>query len=1391
MALYKDYFKISEDYVSCMTREAINHNPRTWMQFYPHLTFVKFLRDILESMNGGNKSVWLTGAYGTGKSHAALVLQKLFMDDESRVREWFEKRANQFGDKTLENEVFNQRSKGVLVVFETKSDGLTTPEQFLVRIENAIISSLREGNYKIPVVGSVDKILERVSEEGENFFKKRDEIQDKLTVLTPDIKNFTQLKNEMVKPNLTTTLLSDVMTVLHARDIYINLTTSNLLAWVNEILKVNNLSRLLFIWDEFSGYIDQNRSQLKTFEEIAEAAQEGKFFFIPVTHMRLESYLAAGSESAKKANGRFKFDDIDIPTNTALVLAADNAFKIIDKNGWEDERAKLWHDISDVVTYYMAPRDSECKESPECFKGILPIHPMAAFMLKSLSKVVGSNQRSMFNFLRGEVGESEFQTFINTSGPDTIGKQFLTVDKLWHYFVETKELGIASEVNEVRIQYYRFETDLNEADRRVFKAVLLYSLLEKLTGDAGHKLLQPTVENIVRCFEGDSNVVGVENILKELEKKHCFSIVNGRCGMFYSSGNNEDVGKEINKLEIQFHEQFVTLKIQPRLESKAKTFKDKLHYEVRSASVDKAQITAQRTKELFSETGNKILLQFIVARDGDEQLRVDEKAKELATHWKGFRMLFITFPDLNFCSAKKTNWKEYVEQLAHYQLAVDQSTKINYETQLKLMADSWLTKLSSPMQKIKIYQPNADGVPYVETRQMQGLEQYLKTYIKKEFECFVDELSGYNLTAMAELGKGFAAWAETGIDFSLAKGATQTVVKTFKTASISDQAEWFVQNPSHPLTKMRDYCKKRLNNALDGTGQCSIRKIYIDLQRPPYGLLSVPFSAFVMGFVMKEWLNNPRQQLQWTNGSLSDKLDRTTLAEIIESVLKADGSPIKNEKLICRISREEKKFIESAPIMFGIEHIPNATVENTLDSIARRLERISNKAPLWVLPSYISSCGEIRVSDCKEIITHLCAAQKISAKGNQKERTDHIKAIGSLLQSTDGLAELLNRYFTPECFDRAFEQYVDGRKSEISALAAEVGDKTKAYCISIKDHFAEKASWLWDENNVDDELDVVCDKYKIIKIAQRILKSAAFMSYNDALSRIKKAIFKENKISVQILIDSYPFLRGFISALEAENVADGYARLAAQMSANQSEIESIFFNPIHSVQIEILRKYFAEQLSKFNAEEVKAVYSELTSGAKLSAEDFLDIAGQNIGNYLKNSLAQQMIAMWKEKTNSSSAYSWSEANRLPSCLLFEEGANANQTIAVLNYPNDYQAEVLEKTCAIVRDLRIPSIATLEKRFLNLVLPSRYESLYINVGELTKHFAQSLGHHPDEWLLNQAKLSSVIDAFVKAQYDTSYRSKAVAKVEKMTETKAKEILLKMVSKNPDVGFDVLG
>lgn len=1392
MLFYKDYFKVSEDYAPCMTREAINRDSRTWLQFYPHETFVTLLRDLLACINGGNKSVWLTGAYGTGKSHAALVLQKLFMDDASRVNEWLDHRKELIPE-AVRAELNIVRNNRILAVFDTKSDGLKTPEQFLVRIENSIIQALKDNNYQIPAFGSLDKIIERIREEESSFFKKRDELQGQLNILTSDIKTADALEKAISNLALQSAMLSDVMTVMHARDIYINLSTENLLKWVNEILAINNISKILFIWDEFSSYVDQNRSQLKTFEEIAEASQEGKFFFMPVTHMALEAYLAAGSESAKKANGRFIFRNLDMPTNTALLLAAD-AFKITNKE-WPNERDQLWHGISSVVTNYMATRDRECNENPDAFKGILPIHPMAAFVLKFLSTAVGSNQRSMFNFLKGEVGESEFQDFIANSGPEVKGRQYLTVDHLWHYFIERQDLGTDKDVNEVRIEFANKSKNLNDVERRVFKAVLLYSLLGRLTGHAGHELIQPTLSNIGRCFEGDGDVIGVENIADELMKKHCFSIINGRCEMFRAVGNSEDLEKQKAKIREQFHEQVLSLKVLPRLETAVKRFKDKLHFEVRVANVDKAMTSCQRTKELFAEKcdkgkGNKILLQFIIAKDAKEQLLVDDKAKELAKQWHGFRMLFVTFPELHFCTTKLTFWEEYVDQLAHIALATDPNTKTNYDTQIKMMDSTWLGKLTNLSQKLVIYKPNNNGEPYQEERGWNTFEDYLKKYIKECFDCFVDDLSDYNITAMSEGGKGFATWAKAGMNFANANGAIRNICIAFEKHGITDSPAWFTQNPNHPLTKIRDYCKERLNNALYGSGQCSIRKIYIDLQRAPYAMLSVPYTAFVLGFVLKEWVDNSRQQLQWTNGVMSEKLDHATLAEIIESVVKNDGNgEIKNEKLICRISKEEKSFVEYAPTMFGTVRVPNATVEGSLDAIAQRLQKITDKVPLWILPDFIYQQEDSYAEDCAAMITDLCKAQKISAKGDQQERTNRIKAIGRRLQATAGLAEHFSKYIKPECFETAFKMHVDKIKPELAVLASEAGDCSAMYCKVVKEHFANTASWLWDAQNVEDELDLVEAKYKIIRVLQSIMGSRAFISYEDAIVRMQKAMFVENKISIGLLAGDYPFLDRFVQVMGSSKISDGLKEFAEIFKNQQTVLKELFFDQAQNIQIATLKKHFDTQLVALGDTEIKKLYEGLSSGAKRSADDFKKSALQEIDEYLKNSTVQQLLALWEQKTNSQTPSQWSEMHKMPSCVLFESIGVANLIVPKVNNPKNYQVGVLKTAKDKLAKAVMPDVSEWEERFLLQTLPQRYLALNINASDLGDYLFTTIGTQPDKWI-QSPKLREALEEFVRARYKSTHKVKAIDKVNAMSENDAKKLLLRFVENNPDIGLEIL-
>jgi hypothetical protein len=91
---YSDYLVPKASYKPVMTREIIDEAPDNWLSFYPHPSFVAILRGLIEKFTKGDRSIWITGTYGSGKSYAALVLQKLFNDDEERVKRFFTENAD-------------------------------------------------------------------------------------------------------------------------------------------------------------------------------------------------------------------------------------------------------------------------------------------------------------------------------------------------------------------------------------------------------------------------------------------------------------------------------------------------------------------------------------------------------------------------------------------------------------------------------------------------------------------------------------------------------------------------------------------------------------------------------------------------------------------------------------------------------------------------------------------------------------------------------------------------------------------------------------------------------------------------------------------------------------------------------------------------------------------------------------------------------------------------------------------------------------------------------------------------------------------------------------------------------------------------------------------------
>src|SRR5665647_3019166 len=92
---YSDYIKVSKDFVPVFDATADINNPTLWLTFYPHDTFKGILEDLIGSLEGDSnekrKSIWMSGAYGTGKSFASFTLKHIIEDDINLVEKYFDK----------------------------------------------------------------------------------------------------------------------------------------------------------------------------------------------------------------------------------------------------------------------------------------------------------------------------------------------------------------------------------------------------------------------------------------------------------------------------------------------------------------------------------------------------------------------------------------------------------------------------------------------------------------------------------------------------------------------------------------------------------------------------------------------------------------------------------------------------------------------------------------------------------------------------------------------------------------------------------------------------------------------------------------------------------------------------------------------------------------------------------------------------------------------------------------------------------------------------------------------------------------------------------------------------------------------------------------------------
>lgn len=515
---YKDYFNIDPKYYAAVTKELIDKGEVKWQSFYPHESFIKLLENVHKALSGGNGSVWLEGAYGTGKSHAALVVKSLLEASESDVRAYF-------ADYELNNDlcqklITDKKCGTLVVVHRIGSSDIRSDADLVLAVQESIEDALEKAGIENKGKDSLKNAALKwfkSQESNRTYFNnllKENEDKYALDFSGQSGDEVFKLLEESDDPDEVFSIMQSVLKVAKDNGInVIQLDKSGLCSWITEVIQENNISSILFIWDEFTEFFQNNPNSLSGFQTLVELGTTVPFYFLIVTHE--STSLIKDTETRKKIMGRFvgsRAVRIELPENISFRLMA-KAMKETDdpelKKNWKKYKGDLNNNLYEVRTWLKKESNkniattSKTAITDDDLCNIVPIHPYAALVLKHISVAFQSNARSMFDFIINDDPDiKSFKWFIAEHTPIPItDESILTIDMLWDFFTAKTQVGLSDDVRVIFDSLSRIKKgSLTPDDERVFKTVALLEAISKRV--SGVEILRPTPENVDMAFCG-------------------------------------------------------------------------------------------------------------------------------------------------------------------------------------------------------------------------------------------------------------------------------------------------------------------------------------------------------------------------------------------------------------------------------------------------------------------------------------------------------------------------------------------------------------------------------------------------------------------------------------------------------------------------------------------------------------------------------------------------------------------------------------------------------------------------------------------------------------------------------------------------------------------------
>lgn len=1021
--------------------------------------------------------------------------------------------------------------------------------------------------------------------------------------------------------------------------------------------------------------------------------------------------------------------------------------------------------------------------------GILPIHPIAALLLKNISTYFASNQRSMFNFIKNnDPNIDAFQNFIATKSPGN--GDLLTFDYLWNFFYEsgTDEHGggvgrmnLSPSIRQVLDSYELNKDNLNLDEQAVLKTVLLFQAVN-MAGHGDVEIFLPSEKNLELSFAGTENLDDGKALLvaQNLVRKDILYKKPGDIETFAVMSLSGDLGAvEKLKREISDNVRTENLVADAGLIEHIETGltpAQKFRCELIPVTVNNFTSTIKRITNERETFKLKIVVSF--ARNESERDKILELTGKAISDPR-YNKLVLLDASSNLMNGE--NFKCWVEYSANekYWRGKDNSLA----EKMKRNAGDCLKEWQSTFENGSfVYCPAVKN----DDEERKRISRQSLLQINEELRNNVNRLYKYSFDHVNVAGTLFATTnltklSEAGIREETFSMLRQDSVKTVLGDVWKISGKYWEVYPDLNISRLKTELDNFIKEKIEKNVRVSFDDIFNFLIER--GFMPANIYAFLTGFLLKEYVKDPYRYSAGIDGSVGGAMTEKKMSECIGEAMKNVVTPIRNyrPKYIEIMSKNQQRFMDFSKFVFGVSE--DVSVEQSAQKLRIKLKDLTY--PFWC---YVDASEP----EYKEFL------KLISQIANSRESVGGISALaesaGRFLNSEPAAVHDLKLFLTPQKGREIFTEFL--KKFE-GGIIFETAEK-----IGVADVVSEcqrrvsggDAIWLSDKETAEEDLKKFIVDYKIVAESQKF--GIEEKSLNACVSKWRDCCKFNIKIPADTMGNYYAPLKDFFDVLkniaergEIPQVKRNF--FLSQLVENASTIRAAIFEPL-----KVLREKYAYHLEGLSEEEISDIYQRLPIDSfKYSQGNFIKTLTGLAQKTRERQFKSQLLKLWREVARNKLPHEWSKVNRTPiSAMVPENEETAAQKIfrtVESNSPTEnevkFATDYLSKRPAYFADLNNPD--KIEDAFRKKIVGEYCEFLSDN-NEIRNLLETKFSGEIYDWYPN-VRVNKIINEFAKNKYyNGGGYDKVTERVMRMSDEEAKNLLIDLLDKNYEVGLKLL-